>query len=222
VDVVEREDVLASLDDELSESLADRGRTVLVSAAAGIGKSTVVREFLRAHADVRTAVARCDPVAAARSLGPILDLAAALGTQRLYSWGGKTSGRSNVNAFHEALVAKPTIAVVEDAHWADEGTLDAIVHLARRIDQHPVLLIVTYRADEVGPAHPLRLMIGRLASLRVRRLALARLSVDGVRTMGESAGGRADPEALDELTREDAFSVSEVSVLDPYSYNLAN
>jgi predicted ATPase len=222
VDVLEREAVLASLDDELSESLADRGRTVLVTGEAGIGKSTVVREFLSAHADVRTAVGHCDPVAAARSLGPILDLAAALGTQRLYSWGGETSRRSNVNAFHQALIAKPTIAVVEDAHWADNATLDAIVHLARRIDQHPVLLIVTYRSDEVGPDHSLRLMIGRLASLRLRRLALARPSVDCMRTIGASEGGGVGPEALPELTREGAFAVSEVSVLDSYSYDLAN
>jgi predicted ATPase len=196
VDVLEHDAVLASLDDELSESLADRGRTVLLTGEAGIGKSTVVRAFLGAHDDVRTVVGHCNRVAAPRSLGPILDIAAALGMPRLYSWGSESSGRSDVNAFYAALVAKPTIAVVEDAHWTDDATLDAIVHIARRIDRHPVLLILTYRSEEVGPTHPLRLMIGRLASLRLRRLALARLSVDGVRAMCESDDGTVDPEAL--------------------------
>jgi predicted ATPase len=209
VDVLERDSVLGSLDDELSESLAGHGRTVLVTGEAGIGKSTVVRAFLGAHGDVRSAVGHCDPVAAPRSLGPILDLAAALGLPKLYSCGDsidRSASRPDVKTFHEAMVAKPTIAVVEDAHWADDATLDALVHLARRIDQHPVLLILTFRPDEVGPEHPLRLMIGRLASLRLRRLGP---TPESIRTAAESNGLPVD-------------SIVEVSVLDPYFYHPAN
>ena len=42
--------------------------------------------------------------------------------------------------------------VIEDAHWADGATLDLLRFLARRIASLPVLLVVSYREDEVGPA----------------------------------------------------------------------
>jgi DNA-binding CsgD family transcriptional regulator/tetratricopeptide (TPR) repeat protein len=207
VDVLERDAVLASLDDELAESVSGHGRVVLVTGEAGIGKSTVVRAFLSAHqAAVRIAVGQCDPVDAPRPLGPIVDIAAGIGQPQLFAHG--SGAGSEVSAFHAALVAKPTIAVIEDAHWADDATLDALVHVARRIDLQPVLLVVTYRSDEVGPTHPLRATIGRLANVRPRRLPLARLSVDGVRALCGSAG--VDADALHELTGGNPFYVSEV------------
>ncbi|MGR6920359.1 AAA family ATPase [[Actinomadura] parvosata] len=56
----------------------------------------------------------------------------------------------------------PPVVVVEDAHWADEATLDWLVWLGRRIGRLPALLVVTYRDDEVGAEHPIR---GALAAL---------------------------------------------------------
>ena len=50
----------------------------------------------------------------------------------------------------------PVLLVVEDAHWADEATLDWLTQLGRRITGLPCLLVVTFRDDEVGPEHPLR------------------------------------------------------------------
>jgi hypothetical protein len=52
------------------------------------------------------------------------------------------------------------VLVVEDAHWADAATLDLLRYLARRLGAAPVLLVVTYRDDQLGPAHPLRLVDG--------------------------------------------------------------
>ncbi len=47
-------------------------------------------------------------------------------------------------------------------HWADEATLDLLKFLGRRIQRTRSLLVVTYRDDEVGTRHPLRLVIGEL------------------------------------------------------------
>ena len=44
----------------------------------------------------------------------------------------------------------PTLLAVEDLHWADDATLDALGYLARRIDQLALLLLLTYRDDETG------------------------------------------------------------------------
>lgn len=47
---------------------------------------------------------------------------------------------------------RPLLLVIEDAHWSDEATLDALLHLARSLsDDCRTLLIVTYRGDEIGP-----------------------------------------------------------------------
>ena len=50
-------------------------------------------------------------------------------------------------------MAGPTICVVEDAHWADEATIDVLTFLARRMETVPALLVVSFRDDEVGPDH---------------------------------------------------------------------
>ena len=43
----------------------------------------------------------------------------------------------------------PTVLVVEDVHWADEATLDVLRYLARRIEDLPAVLVLTYRDDEL-------------------------------------------------------------------------
>jgi hypothetical protein len=53
-----------------------------------------------------------------------------------------------------------TVLVVEDVHGADEATLDLLRFLTRRLGAAPVLVVVTYRDDAVGPLHPVRLLAG--------------------------------------------------------------
>ena len=54
--------------------------------------------------------------------------------------------------------------VIEDAHWADGATLDLLRFLSRRIDSLPLLLIVTFRDDELDGEHPLSIALGDLAT----------------------------------------------------------
>jgi len=42
-----------------------------------------------------------------------------------------------------------TVMVIEDAHWADEATLDALRFVGRRVDERRSLVLVTFRDDEV-------------------------------------------------------------------------
>lgn len=46
----------------------------------------------------------------------------------------------------------PLMIVVEDLHWSDDATLDYWLHLARRISREPILLVLTYRRDQVPPS----------------------------------------------------------------------
>src|SRR5207249_8396315 len=43
------------------------------------------------------------------------------------------------------------LVVLEDLHWSDDTSLEFLLHLARRVPRHPVLLLLTYRTDEPHP-----------------------------------------------------------------------
>jgi predicted ATPase len=98
--------------------------------------------------------------------------------------------------------------VIEDAHWADEATLDLLRFLSRRMDAVRALLVVTYRDDEVGPRHPLRLLLGDLATTAsIRRLEVPPLSEAGIRTLALGSGF--DPSSLHRLTGGNPFFATE-------------
>lgn len=79
----------------------------------------------------------------------------------------------------ERLAEDDTVVlIVEDAHWADRSTRDLLSFLVRyqRSDSR-LLIVVTYRADELHRAHPLRPLLAELGRVSwVSRLDLRRLS----------------------------------------------
>jgi len=50
---------------------------------------------------------------------------------------------------------QPLMVVIEDLHWADQSTLDLVSLLVRALRGVPVLLVLTFRSDEMHRAHPL-------------------------------------------------------------------
>ena len=61
----------------------------------------------------------------------------------------------------------PLVVIMEDLHWADESTRHLLRFLARALTDAPVMLVTTYRSDELTRRHPLRPFlaeIGRLPS----------------------------------------------------------
>jgi len=187
VELWERAAPLGVLDELLRQSAAG-GRVGLVAGEAGVGKSALVTEFARrAGARARFHWGWCDPLVTPRALGPVHDIA----RQR----GGPLAARLAAAAPPEEILAalldqldhpatRPVL-VVEDAHWADEGTLDLLVLLGRRIGQRPALLLVTYRDDELGAGHPLHRVLG---ALRGTRIPLTPLSADRVAREAARAG----------------------------------
>ncbi|HEY3061708.1 MAG TPA: hypothetical protein VGL99_22275 [Chloroflexota bacterium] len=66
-------------------------------------------------------------------------------------------------------------------HWADEATFDLLRFLGRRIATTHALVLATYRDDETNTSHPLRLVLGDLATTRaVSRMTIPALSEAGV------------------------------------------
>jgi ATP/maltotriose-dependent transcriptional regulator MalT len=69
-----------------------------------------------------------------------------------------------------------TLLVVEDAHWADRSTRDLLTFLIRNSGTAPLLIVVTYRTDELHRTHPLRPLLAELDRVdRVHRMELGRL-----------------------------------------------
>jgi DNA-binding CsgD family transcriptional regulator/tetratricopeptide (TPR) repeat protein len=210
--LVERERQAAALAGWLREAAAGQGRLVLIGGEAGIGKTVLVDTFCQAHRqEARSFAGACDALSTPRPLGPLVDIARQIGgalQQTVFSGAPR-------EAIFDALLAElhrgtaPTLLVVEDAHWADEATLDLLRLLARRLAGLRALILVTYRNDELGLQHPLRLVLGDLAtSAVVRRLTLLPLSEPGVRALAGTS--QIDPAAVYRQTGGNPFFVSEL------------
>ena len=169
MDLLERERELAVLTAAVDTAAEGRGAVVTIGGEAGIGKTALVRTFVESHkAEIRAMWGGCDDLSTPRTLGPFRDIAIQTGG-RLKELLAANAPRGDVlDAILELLDSGPQVivAVVEDVHWADEATLDMLKLLGRRIERMSSLLVVTYRTEEVGPTHPLRLMVGDLPAGR--------------------------------------------------------
>jgi DNA-binding SARP family transcriptional activator/predicted ATPase len=76
---------------------------------------------------------------------------------------------------------RPLLLILEDLQWAGETTLALVEFLVRRAANHPILILGTYRDEEIPCTHPLRLLRRRLQSEDLmKHLALNRLSPQAV------------------------------------------
>ena len=107
----------------------------------------------------------------------------------------------------------PTVVVLEDLHWADAATLDFLAFAGRRMEHTRGVLVVTYRED-LGRDHPLRAVLGDLATVRaVRRLRLEPLSAGAVATLAAPTAW--DPNELLRLSGGVPFVVAELIAAAP-------
>ena len=208
--LLERDALLRGLEERLRSVAGGHGHVALVSGEAGIGKTSLVAELAaRAAGEARTWWGACDALETPHPLAPLQDIARGgdAGFAALLTSGERSR-------LFEAVLSelqagpRPTLFVVEDAHWADEATLDLLKFVGRRIGQSRCLLVVTFRDDELETAHPLRGLSAQLPAERVSRLELPRLSPEAVATLARGAFRAA--EGIHEITRGNPFFVSEL------------
>lgn len=202
-EILEREELL----EELERARADGGRLVFVGGEAGVGKTSLARAFTT-RVEGRVLHGACENLTTPTPLGPLVDVAAETGGELAARVVAGDDPRLVATALLGEL-RRPAVLVLEDLHWADQATLDALRVVGRRIDSTPALVLATYRNDEVEGEHPLRLVLGELASApAVTRVSVPPLTVEAVRTLAEPHG--ADGDALHRLTGGNAFYVTEV------------
>ena len=191
----------AMLAERLRETMDGAGGSVVaVEGEAGVGKTRLAEEFLgyARSLGVRVLSGRCyerelgpplEPVTEA--LGPVVDVDEVIsgaserhGEEVGYAWTAKAYDVTRIyhtltrelvqesrNDGHEAL-----ILFVDDVQWADPATLDFLSYLAKRISGERILLVFSYRREQVS------VLSGWLEGLAERRVAttlsLDRLSPD--------------------------------------------
>ncbi|MDN5918359.1 MAG: AAA family ATPase [Pseudonocardia sp.] len=182
----------------LRAAIAGEGGTLLVDGPPGIGKTRFALALVDEAVDagwtvVRAAASDTDgpvpysPVAAALArltgarpdLLPLLSPRARDAVNELVAGGGRTDQGCLLPAVAQLVVAAAgsgvTVFVLDDAHAADDATIELLAHLAGTARFEPVVLVVTFRTHEIPPA------LARLVdSLLARRVGVRlRLSLLG-------------------------------------------
>lgn len=197
--LVGRDDLLALSLRHIGEARAGSGRFVLLAGEAGIGKSRLLGAITRsAVAEGFTAFQGATYPSDVHVAGAtFMDLArvmratdhgaqAGLAIEARLDAGATGSGdehrrrRLLVLDIVDLLVATaatgPVVLALEDLHWADDLTLAIIESLARRVPEAPLLVVGTYRSDELFPRVPLREWRSRLVGRRLaEEVRLSRL-----------------------------------------------
>ena len=206
--LVEREAALHALDHGLREVGNGGGRIVLIAGEAGIGKTSLLRAFAQARPNTPLWWGACDALQTPRPLAPLLDIAREAKPRFADHLSGPRPALFDAVLDELRLAPAPVIVVVEDAHWADDATLDWLKFLGRRIERTRAMLLISYRDDEVTAAHPLRPVLGELPPEARTRHDLARLSPAGVVELARRLGSPA--QGVHEASRGNAFFATEM------------
>lgn len=85
---------------------------------------------------------------------------------------------------------RPLLLVLEDLHWAGSATIEALGAIFRDAARLPILIVVTFRAEEVSVSHPLRTLERSLRPhYKIEELELERFAEADVRELLERMEG---------------------------------
>jgi DNA-binding CsgD family transcriptional regulator len=211
MELLERKVYLDTLTGLHQQAALGHGHMLFLGGEAGVGKTSLVQTFAgRVRSPERLLIGACEPLSTPRPHGLLSDMDELMQGQIGKLLDQSASPVEIARTVLAALSHGPaTVMIIEDAHWIDEAAVDGIRYLGRRIGSAPLLIIITFRDDEIGMGHPLRRLLGDLATApAVSRMHLPPLSLTGVTQMAEGTG--IDPDELFRLTNGNPFFISEV------------
>ncbi|MFE3325502.1 AAA family ATPase [Streptomyces sp. NPDC059176] len=131
------------------------------------------------------------------------------GTARLFEFTARLLERLAVD--------RPVVVVLEDLHWADASTRHLLAYLLRTMRRGGLVIVATYRSDDIHRRHPLRPLLAEIERMRtVQRVALPRFSRGEVaRQMAGILAAEPAPSLVDcifERSDGNAFFVEELAV----------
>lgn len=247
--LVGRDDVMGRLASALDAACGGDGRILLIVGEPGIGKTRAADELAhlaagrgaavftgRSHEDegapafwpwvqvLRAAAAGSD-FSAIAELVPDLDPTASRRAPTLPEPSDPERSRFRlfdgvVSFLRRRSAESPTVLILDDLHWADEGSLQLLRFLARDLRGLRLLVVATYRDVELRRGHPLAATLADLARLPAcERIPLRGLTPDDTGILVETIAGRAAPaEVLAELhdmTGGNPFFIQEITRLLP-------
>ena len=206
---------LAELEAALAEAADERPSIMFLAGESGVGKSRLLAELERQATEGGALVLAGDCVDLGESELPYVPLVAALrplarsgdpaltepvraAVAPLLPGLAPVSPEAEDGAqarLFEGLLSllnalgeqRPVLLLIEDLHWADRSTRAALAFLARSLVAERVLLVCSYRPDELHRRHPLRPLLAEVErNARARRVTLEPL------TREELAGQLAD------------------------------
>ncbi|BBH68550.1 hypothetical protein ACTI_52350 [Actinoplanes sp. OR16] len=212
--LIGREDLLDLAGRRLAEAAGGAGELLLLAGEAGIGKTRLLREISgRAAGDGFAVVgAAAVPGDAEVAAGLLTDLGAALRRDPATAEIGARLIRqlrkdgvqhrrllvADLLDMIEEVIQRPTLITCEDLHWADELTLDLLARLALRARSLPLLVVGTYRSDELYPRTPTRAWRSRLVTQRhAEEARLPRLDRAGTAKLAAAITGEERGDVFD-------------------------
>ncbi len=149
----------------------------MISGEAGIGKTALVDVLAREAEGLGAQVlaGHCYDRTETPPYGPWIQIAAGTAPLgRLEDMANQEDLFAQTRDFLADLATnRPLLLVLEDLHWADIASLDLLRFIARGLGQLPLLLVATYRNEDVHRQHPL----ATLVPLLVREASTERLNV---------------------------------------------
>jgi DNA-binding CsgD family transcriptional regulator len=114
-----------------------------------------------------------------------------------------------------AIAQRGLVLVLEDLHWSDQSSQELLAYLARAVERDPILILATYRGDELHRRHPLTHLVAQLTrERRYHEVRVAALSREELASMLEATLERALPralvDALYDRTEGNPFFVEEI------------
>jgi ATP/maltotriose-dependent transcriptional regulator MalT len=226
--LVGRSRELTALRTILADASEGRPRTVVLAGEAGIGKTRLLDEFGHDASGTSTVVlGQCVDLGVsalpyAAITGMLHDLIDQVGKDAVLDAAGPSRGAlgvllpeltaaepSSAARLHEVVAVllenlarkRPMVVVIEDLHWADGATLAVLRFLVRALSDSAVMLLLSYRSDDVHRGHPLRGFLAELERSRLTdRIELQRLTVDEVGELSQQIlGSVPDPLELENV-----------------------